>query len=96
MKSTGVIPPNFFLNTPNISDVPVEEMINTHPCNHVDELHIATASASHCRLPSSLSRKPIRIMVSRRLPLAGQLRREDILQQNDDNVNVLGLHVPSK
>ena len=59
----------------------------TMACNHLRQLHETTANP--CTSAPSPS-KPIKVLSKRQLPLPGQLRKEDILEQYADTFKGLG------
>ena len=59
----------------------------TMACNHLRQLHETTANPCN---PAPSPSKPIKILSKRQLPLPGQLRKEDILDQYADTFKGLG------
>ena len=56
-------------------------------CNHLRQLHETTANPS---TPAPSPSKPIKVLSKRQLPLPGQLRKEDILDQYANTFKGLG------
>ena len=59
----------------------------TMACNHLRQLHETTANPC---TPAPSPSKPIKVLSKRQLPLPGQLRKEDILEQYADTFKGLG------
>ncbi|XP_044182111.1 uncharacterized protein K02A2.6-like [Acropora millepora] len=64
----------------------------TVACNHLRQLHETTANPC---TPAPSPSKPIKVLSKRQLPLPGQLRKEDILEQYADTFKGLGLLGPA-
>lgn len=69
----------------HVESIPATKM--TMACNHLRQLHETTANPC---TPASSPSKPIKITSNRQLPLPGQLRKEDILDQYADTFEGLG------
>ena len=70
---------------PHVKQIPEPKM--TMACNHLQQLHEATANPCN---PSPSPSKPIQLLSKRQLSPPGLLRKEDILDQYADTFKGLG------